>query len=349
MRILYGVCGEGLGHAIRTKILIDHLKKRHDIVIAAGGKAYKFLSKHFDMVEKIEWPGAVYKNNTFKIFRTGLKILLSTLTRTPSSYLKVKRIIMQFKPDVVITDAEPICCYAAMFNRIKCISIDNPHSVLFKSDIKIDYDEYIGYIALKLILKISIPKVEKYIVYDFFDEKNEKPSCVFVKPLIQDKILEQKPFYGDHVFIYQTSKSNIKLLKVLKTLNEKFIVYGFDKNIIDGNIIFKRFNEDEFYNDIANAKAVITNGGFTLISEALYLRKPIFSIPIKNQFEQVLNAKMVEKLGVGVYCKEVNVESLNSFLNNLERYRRNLWKYYPGDQREILNLIESEITSLVKK
>jgi len=349
MRILYGVCGEGLGHAIRTKILVDFLRKRHDIVIAAGGRAYNFLSKHFDMVENIEWPSAVYKNNTFKILQTGLRILLSTLTKTPGSYLKVKRIITQFKPDIVITDAEPICCYAAMFNRIKCISIDNPHSVLFKSDIEIDPDEYIGYIVLKLILKISIPKVEKYIIYDFFDEKSRKPSCVFVKPLIQDKILKQRSSYGDHVFVYQTSKSNIELLKILKALNEKFIVYGFDKNIIEGNIIFKRFNEDEFYKDIANAKAIITNGGFTLISEALYLKKPVFSIPIKNQFEQVLNAKMVEKFGAGVYCKEVNVRSLVSFLNNLEKYRKNIKKYHPGDQREILNLVEGEITSLVKK
>ena len=58
---------------------------------------------------------------------------------------------------------------------------------------------------------------------------------------------------------------------------------------------------------------------------------------------------MMRKPGARVYFKGVNVESLNSFLNNLEKYRKNLEKYYPGDQREILNLIEGEITSLVKK
>ena len=52
---------------------------------------------------------------------------------------------------------------------------------------------------------------------------------------------------------------------------------------------------------LKQTKAIITNGGFTVISEALYLKKPIFSIPIKNQFEQALNAKFVEKLGAGVY------------------------------------------------
>jgi uncharacterized protein (TIGR00661 family) len=346
MKILHGVCGEGLGHAIRSKILIDYLKKKHDIIIAAGGRAYSFLSKHFDYVEEIEWPKAIYRDNTFKIFQTGLKILLRTITKTPQSYFKIKKIIKQFNPDVVIIDAEPICCYAALFNKIRCVSIDNPHSILFKSDIDVKLDEYIGYLILKLILKISIPKAEKYIIYDFFDEKNQDPHCVFVKPIIQEKILAQRPSYGNYVFVYQTSISNIKLIEILKEIDEKFIIYGFNKDAVDKNFIFKKFNENDFYRDIANAKAIITNGGFTVLSEALYLKKPIFSIPIKNQFEQMLNAKMIKKLGVGVYYKEIKKEYIINFLNNLENYKRNFRKYNPGNQTKTLELIEKEIFSL---
>jgi len=29
IKVLYGVCGEGLGHAIRSKILIDYLKEKN--------------------------------------------------------------------------------------------------------------------------------------------------------------------------------------------------------------------------------------------------------------------------------------------------------------------------------
>ncbi|WP_263641100.1 glycosyltransferase family protein [Methanobrevibacter arboriphilus] len=54
---------------------------------------------------------------------------------------------------------------------------------------------------------------------------------------------------------------------------KKFIVYGFNKEGIEGNLTFRKFNEDKIYEDMSNAKAVITNGGFTLISEAIYLKK----------------------------------------------------------------------------
>ena len=113
--------------------------------------------------------------------------------------------------------------------------------------------------------------------------------------------MSDKQKYGDHVFVYQTTISTEFICKILKKMNEKFIIYGFNKDQVDGNLVFKRFNEDEFYHDISNAKAIITNGGFTVISEALYLKKPIFSLPIKNQFEQILNGKFIQKLGVGVY------------------------------------------------
>ena len=39
------------------------------------------------------------------------------------------------------------------------------------------------------------------------------------------------------------------------------------------------YNEDEFYDDLANSKAVVCNGGFTFITEAITLKKPIYSVP----------------------------------------------------------------------
>ena len=41
--------------------------------------------------------------------------------------------------------------------------------------------------------------------YDFSDEQINNPKIIFLNPLIQEGILKQKPTYGDHVFVYQTS------------------------------------------------------------------------------------------------------------------------------------------------
>lgn len=347
-RILYGVCGEGLGHASRSRILINHLKKEHEIRVIAGGGAYDFLSKEFDFVDEIESPRFAYKGNQVKLFYSILYMLYKTIESTPFSFLKVRRIIKKFKPDLLITDAEPISHSAAFFSGLKRMSIDNPQALIYRK-YKVNFGEYLSWLLLIIALKVFVLNADKYIIYDFSDEQIDDPHVLFLKPLIQEGILKQKPKYGDHVFVYQTTISTEFICKILKKMDEKFIIYGFNKGLIDENLVFKRFNEDEFYSDISNAKAIITNGGFTVISEALYLKKPIFSLPIKNQFEQILNGKFIQKLGVGVYYMNFYEEKLKDFLNNLDHYKENLKSYNPGIQEETLKRIEEEIQELLPK
>lgn len=114
----------------------------------------------------------------------------------------------------------------------------------------------------------------------------------------------------------------VRKLKDLK--NEKFIVYGFNVDKEDGNLNYKRFNEDEFYDDLASAKAVICNGGFTFISEAICLKKPIYSVPAIGNFEQALNGFYVERLGYGEYHEVMNPTRVKNFLNKLPRYKKKL-------------------------
>ena len=99
-RILYGLCGEGLGHASRSRILIHHLKKHHEVFVVAGGKAYGFLSKEFDTIEDIVSARFIYKNNKVRLLITILWTLYQSFTSSPASYFKVKRIVKEFQPDI---------------------------------------------------------------------------------------------------------------------------------------------------------------------------------------------------------------------------------------------------------
>ena len=52
-RIIYSVCGEGMGHAIRGRVLLNHLTKNNEVHIFASDRAYDYLAAHFDHVYKI--------------------------------------------------------------------------------------------------------------------------------------------------------------------------------------------------------------------------------------------------------------------------------------------------------
>ena len=146
-------------------------------------------------------------------------------------------------------------------------------------------------------------------------------------PIIRDAILKLKPTVEDHIIVYQTSKESGKLVKRLKALkDENFIVYGFNKEEVDGNLTYKMFNEDVFYDDLASAKAVVCNGGFTFISEAITLKKPIYSVPAKGNFEQILNGYYVQRLGYGEYHEVMSAKRLEKFLKKLPKYQEKLSK-----------------------
>ena len=45
MRILYGVVGEGMGHAMRSGVVLDHLTKNHEVQVVVSGRAHDYLVK----------------------------------------------------------------------------------------------------------------------------------------------------------------------------------------------------------------------------------------------------------------------------------------------------------------
>lgn len=185
------------------------------------------------------------------------------------------------------------------------------------------------------------------------DEKKYAPHVTFVPPILRREIFDAEPSIKNHIIVYQSTKTNQKLIPALHNCpNEKFIYYGCGEDKQDKNIHYKKFLETEFIQDFITAKAVITNGGFTLIGEAIYLHKPIFCNPIDKHYEQYLNSEMVEKLGYGKYTKSITEEEIQDFIEHLPKYRKQLRKYGQEGNTALfakLNDIIEEIGLKMKK
>ncbi|MBK8574349.1 MAG: hypothetical protein IPN90_01265 [Elusimicrobia bacterium] len=58
---------------------------------------------------------------------------------------------------------------------------------------------------------------------------------------------------------------------------------------------------------INRADMMVVNGGFSAVSEAVVLRKPVVVIPVPNHAEQFINGKVIEDLGLGLSATMENV------------------------------------------
>lgn len=333
MKILYGVPGEGMGHATRSKVMIEHLLLKYDVQVVSSSRAFKFLKEAFgNRVHEIKGLHFAYKNaqvSKLGTFMLNLKHAPETLLHNFSQYLIINK---QFKPDLVISDFESFTHVFAKAHKLPLISIDNMQVMnRCKLDIKISAEERENYTLAKSIVKAKVPGCLHYFVTSFFDAAPVKENTSIVPPIIRKAILEARPRAGDHVLMYQTSSSFGEVKQILKQLpGITFYVYGMNRNEQDENVIFKSFSEQGFINDLASAKAVIANGGFSFISEAVYLQKPVYSFPIKGQFEQWMNAAYIDKLGYGRHFETLNADNLKAFFydltvfeNNLNTYRQN--------------------------
>ena len=323
--IFYCVCGEGMGHAMRTGVIVDRIKEIYDIHIFTHGNAYNYLNSKFDNVHKIGGFNTVYINNKVN----NRKTLINALRRNPhnlkSNYEELYKKARELSPDIIVTDFEIYSTYVSKLLNIPLISLDNIHMI---TQAKIDYpqNQKLEMLKAKAVIKTYVVKPKIHIITSFFYPKiKPRKNAIIYPPIIREAILNMEPRIEDHIVVYQTSKESGKLVKRLKALkNENFIVYGFNKEEVDGNLTYKLFNEDEFYDDLSSSKAVVCNGGFTFISEAICLKKPIYSVPAIGNFEQTLNGFYVQKLGYGEYHNNMSANKIAKFLKRLPRYQEKL-------------------------
>lgn len=88
---------------------------------------------------------------------------------------------------------------------------------------------------------------------------------------------------------------------------------------------------------------MITNGGFNLITEALLLRKPVLSLPVIGQFEQVLNAAYLQKLGFGMCSFSTNTEIVRKFVEKKEKFREQLKKLPKHSNKPFFDVLDEAL------
>lgn len=351
-KIIYGIQSDGLGHYSRSKAVINFLiSKGHKVKILTSEKVYDFLKKDYDC-EKIGRINFTYKNNRVDYPQTLFNIFLNFRNIYKEGFRKTKKIIKKFDPDLVITDFEIFSSLVANQKNIPLISIDNIHSITHTQapeEVSKKYQIFSN--EQKLGINLVIPRADYFFITSFFDAKVKDSRRVMIIPsLLRQSILDSKEIkQKDHILVYQTSKTNKKLFSALKKNNEqKFIIYGFDINKKDSNLTFKKYSQDGFITDFAQSKAVITNGGFSLISEAIFLQKPILSNPIKGQFEQILNATYVKKLGYGLFYDEISAQAVSELIKGIPKFKKNLSKNKQKDNSYSFDMIYRKIKQLSK-
>lgn len=343
MRLLYGVVGEGMGHATRSRVVLEHLLAAGHIVrVVVSGRAHDFLKQLYAerpeiTIEEIHGLTLEYEENAVDRSES----LLTNLADAPEGLLKniavYRRVAEQgFAPEAVISDFESWAFLYGLNHRLPIISIDNmqvinrcQHSTDVTDDRSFDFH------LAKLAVKIKLPGAYHYLVSSFFFPPVRKERTTLIPPILRPEILAARREPGDHVLVYQRAVGGDELVEILGSLPYQFCVYGVDSAGRRGNVELKPFSQQGFVDDLRTARAVVAGGGYSLMGEAVHLHVPMLAVPIEKQYEQELNSRYLRKLGYGDWTRELETATVADFLSRADDYAHAL-ESYPSHDNEML-------------
>lgn len=288
MKILFGIQATGNGHISRSTEIYKLLKQHPEVtqldILISGGKAQ--MSLPFEVNYQ-------YKGFSFYYGKKGKISVLKSIGKANFASFAYALMCVPFREyDLILSDFEPITLWGAKIAGVKAVGIGNMYSATSKHFPKAN-----GTKTTKFFANVMCPAKNKIgMHFQKFDD-------FIYYPIIRNEIRQAVVSDRNFTLVYLTSFSDEELLKCLTDpalFFKRFIIYS--KTAIQTysiqNCTVKPMGHETFTRDISDCSAVITAGGFQTISEALYLGKKLFVIPIKKQSEQMDNARILTEMGV---------------------------------------------------
>ena len=339
VRILYGVVGEGMGHATRSGVVIERLLQAgHEVRVVVSGRARRFLIERlraYSGVSFTEINGFRLRYHRNRLDKSDS--LLCALRNAPADIVQNARAYRQvtaggFRPRLALSDFESWVGLYGLTHSLPVIRIDNLQIISrCRHEPQLAAPHSFMDVLARAAVRIKVPATAHFLIPSFFYPPVAKPCTTLVPPLLRRVIIEARREPGEHVLVYQTSSSNDALVPTLRTLPHRFRVYGMGREGREGNVELRAFSEQGFVDDLRTARAVIAGGGFSLMSEAVTLHVPMLSVPIEQQYEQGLNARYLAHLGFGAWSPHLDRDVMLDFLDRTDDYAERLATYERRD------------------
>lgn len=323
MKILYAIQGTGNGHLCRAMDIIPCLQQFGQVDVLISG-IQADIQLPFDITYKLHGLSFIFGRSG------GVDLWKTFMSSTIRKFIQEINSVPVEKYDLVINDFEPITAWACHTKDIRCIGLSHQIGALHPDSPKPEEGDMMG----KFIMKNYAPVSE---AYGFHFQSYHKSVYT---PVIRESIRNLQATNNNHYTVYLPSYDDAHLLKHLTKFDgvkwEVFSKHN-SKSLRYKNVSINPINSDAFVKSMASSEGVLCGAGFETPAEALYLGKKVLVIPMKNQYEQHLNAAALERMGVPVIksLKRKYEYDIELWLND----KSNVVVDYPNNTMSIIETI----------
>ncbi len=352
-RIIYALSGQGRGHTSRVMAVSEALRAGgHEVVFCCGGTAREILEARGEHVISVPALRQVMRANKVLMGRT-IQTNWRTVLRTPRIIAQLAEAFAAYAPDLLISDFEAFSPRAARRLGVPVLSF-NHQQVVTETRYALPARDWPTAALTAAAIRMIAPRRPAHVLLAsfFFPELKRPDRTTLVPPIIRPAVQKLTPARGEHVLVYYNQTEGAGAVPdALRQVDAPFVLYNFDppeRPAAYPNLTFKQPSLDGFLEDLRTSRAVICTAGFTLISEALYLGKPLLVVPNRGIFEQTLNAYFLQRDGLGeaVIDRALTARDVRAFLGRNARYEARLLDYQSCGNREALACIERLLDKL---
>ncbi|RZA01680.1 MAG: glycosyl transferase [Sphingobacteriaceae bacterium] len=327
MKILYAIQGTGNGHLSRSMDIVPLLQKMGKVDVLISGTQGD-LKLPFPVKYNLHGFGFVFGKSG------GVDLWKSFLKSRFRKFLKEINDLPVENYDVVINDFEPVSAWACYMKNKPCIGLSHQAAVLHDMAPKPAETDAIG----KLILKHYAPVTANYGFH--FNAFGDRMFTPVIRQQVREQVIANKGHYTVYLPAYD-DKRLIKHLSEFKNVEWDVFSKHNKKTVKNKNITIQPINNEAFIKSMAQSAGVLCGGGFETPAEALFMHKKLLVIPMKNQYEQQLNAAALKQMGVPVIksLKPKHNDTILEWLNNGQPIRVN----YPDNTQQILDMLFEDL------
>jgi len=340
MKMMFCVLGEGRGHMTQAMAVREIITAAgHQVVaVTLGVSQHRTMPEYFTSAMKtsvrplptLEFK---YKNSRAVSNTATLLGVLGNLPKYACILRELDAIVAETQPDVILNFFEPMAAFYALTRRKRPPVVAIGHQFMFQHPGYVRTPQWWKQFSLRIYTWLLGARATKLALSLYEAPDLPKKRIIVGPPILRKQLFSLTPkAKGDFVLVYLLNHGYADQIIAWSEKNPQTRLHCFyDKPGAPAefqhspSLTFHKLDGEKFLNMMADCRHVVCTAGFESVSEAAWLGKPLFLVPVENHVEQQVNAIDAQQFGLGIAETSFKLDRLAELPDSLPTGEFRAW------------------------
>ncbi len=311
----------------------------HEVVgVVAGRNSHRELPDFFVRgfpvaVHSLPSPGFVFRNGRSVDVAASVWQSVRQLGRFRRSLGELRRLIFAVQPDVILNFFEPLAGLLQWPRRfpIPVVAVGHQYMIHHPTYVRLP-GHWMQQLGMRMFVNLVGSRAVKLALSLYEAGELPEQRLTVCPPLLRKQLFDLQPRNGDYYLIYLLNHGYAEEIERWHVDNAGTRMHIFyDKPGASAeesprpNLTYHRLDGEKFLRMMAGCRAVVCTAGFESVSEAAWLGKPLFMVPVENHVEQMINALDAVNLGFGITDRRFRLSLLGQLPERVDNSAFRNW------------------------